>query len=345
MSNAPPLDLEDPRHFPVSYDASADAFCFASIDASTLAAPFLDARMGDAWARKQALPMPGVDPSTTVAPAWLFHTAFCCSTLLARALHAPPHAIALKEPHALTDLATLSLSPDPAASDRLGTRIGEACHLLARPWAPSGRVLIKPTNAVNRLIPRLLDATPDSRAVLLHGSLEEFLYSCLKKLPGAEQPLRWMVQYLLPGTQLQQALGVSPTHPFNPVESSVLVWHAQVERYADALVNDPRDRLRSLDMTRLLDDPPAMVAAVAGWLGLDTGEDDMGQAFDARVEAVFTRNSKDPGRQYGPDTRARERAELRERLGPIVDAALEWSSRAIAPLARMPAAWKPVGTA
>ncbi|GAB3342587.1 hypothetical protein [Marilutibacter aestuarii] len=336
MKTELPPAADDPRHFPVSYDIAADAFCFAPIDASTLLAPFLDARMGDAWTRKTAGPTPVPGASPGPAPAWLFHSAFCCSTLLARALHAPDAVVALKEPHALTDLATLSLAPDAGARARLEARTGDACRLLARAWAPGGRVLVKPTNAVNRLIPRLLRAAPGSRGVLLHGSLEDFLYSCLKKLPGAEEPLRWMVRYLLPGTQLQQALGVDPTHPFNPVESSVLVWHAQMERYAGALAADAEDRLRSLDMAQLLDDPRATVAAVARWLCLDGVFADGEAAFAARVDAVFTRNSKDVGLRYGPDARAIEREALRERLGPIVASALEWSSRAVAPHTRMP---------
>ena len=338
-----PLEIQDPRFYPASYDAAADAFMFSSIDEATLLAPFLDARMGEAWHRRAPVAADRIElPEPPRHPSWLFHTAFCCSTLLARALHAPPLAVSLKEPHALMDLATASLAAERLPAGRLEARIEAAVALLGRPWSPAGRVLVKPTNAVNRLLGPLLDATPGSRAVLLHGGLEEFLISCLKKLPGAEQPLRWMVQYLLPGTRLERALGISAQQPFNPIEAAVLVWHAQMEIYADALAADGPDRLRTLSLSTLLERPHAAVAACADWLDLGTGDDDAMKDGRERVTAVFSRNSKAVDVAYDPTTRERERERLRERHAGVVQAALEWVSHSVTPRATLPAAWKPL---
>lgn len=329
---------EDPRVFPVRYVPAVDRFLFAELDLAMLDAPFLDQRMGDPWS---AAGPRAIDTTALPAgrPAWLFHTAFCCSTLLARALHAPPATVALKEPHVLMDLASHALEDHRPGTPSLAARTDAACRLLGRPWQAGGHVLVKPTNAVNRILPELLAATPGSHAVLLHGSLEDFLYSCLKKLPGAEQPLRWMVQYLLAGTRLQASLGIRPDHPFNPVEASVLTWHAQMERYADALADDAGDRLRSLGMNTLLEAPVDRVASVARWLGLDLG----GAGWEDRVAAVFARNSKDASALYDPATRRAERDALRRRFEPMVEAALEWAANAVAPHTRMPA-WKDLET-
>ncbi|HEY0662545.1 MAG TPA: hypothetical protein VGD21_14640 [Lysobacter sp.] len=336
------MDLRDPRWLPLSYEARGDSFLFASVDLDLLGqAAFLDQRLTDVWQRSVAVSAAdaGVADSAT-EPAWLFHTAFCCSTLLARALHAPPDAVALKEPQVLLDLTRLSLDESLLAPGLLEHRLLDAVRLLGRPWKPGGRILIKPTNAVNRLLPNLLAAAPASRALLLFGGLEDFLLSCVKKLPGAEEPMRWMAQYLLPGTRLQKLLGIPEGHRFNFVESCVLTWHAQIERYSDALAADSNDRLRSLDMQVLLAQPMAVVQACAGWLGLDNPASAQGR--EARVEQVFSRNSKQTDAAYGPERRAAERVAIMARYGELVNAALAWSDNAIAPHTRQPGDWKPL---
>jgi hypothetical protein len=231
----------------------------------------------------------------------------------------------------------MTLDPGAFSPTLFGQRLDDTILLLGRPWATNGRVLIKPTNAVNRLLQRLLGATPSSSALLLYGSLEDFLMSCVKKLPRAEQPLRWMAQYLLPGTTLERALGIPPGHVLNFVESCVLIWHAQMEIYAAALAADVSDRLRSLDMSILLESPEVTVEACAKWLGLDAAA-----GRTERVHDVFSRDSKQIDTRYGPDRRARERSDILERHGDLIRAALAWSRQSVAPHARLPTDWKPL---
>lgn len=340
MSSAREFNPNDTRWMPLGYDAQSDSFMFVWVDESSVQAAFLDQRVGESWGRRIHVAASEVSASISIsAPSWLFHTAFCCSTLLARTLHTSPASIVLKEPNVLLDLARASLS-STIPSERIEQRTREATCLLARPWTVGGRVLIKPTNAANRLLPRLLAITPSSPALLLYGNLEDFLMSCVKKLPGAEKPLQWMAQYLLPGTVLEQRLGIPPNHTLNFVESCVLVWHAQMEIYSDALAADTGDHLRSLNMSALLAQPVDAVEASAAWLGLTQPAARADRAD--LVRDVFARNSKQPGASYGPAQRALERKEIMERFGDLILAALEWSERAVSPHARLPINWKPL---
>lgn len=325
------------RWLPLTYDANSDCFLFAAVDVELLGqATFLDQRMGAAWEQMQAIPASriGLDHATPAAPAWIFHTAFCCSTLLARALHAPPTTIALKEPHALMALTQLSMREAGLPPKRLEDRLRQAIELLSQPWSPGGRVLIKPTNAVNRLLPRLLQLAPSSRAVLLHSGLENFLVSCCKKLPSAETPVRWMAEYLLPGTKLEEALQIPSAHHLNFVEACVLTWHAQIEIYADALKNDERDQLRTLDMQALLARPKQATLECARWLGLD--------AHASSIDSVFSRDSKKPEASHGSVRRNSEQAAVMARYGDLIRSALAWNERVIAPCAESPRDWKPL---
>jgi hypothetical protein len=335
----PAPDLSDPGWLPLDYDAGSDCFEFAMVDLDRLGREsFLDQRLGPLW--EQAVPVMANEVGTTPfssTPAWLFHTAFCCSTLLARALHVPPACVALKEPHVLMAMAHLSLQESRLPQGLLDRRLAQAVALLSRPWRTDGRILIKPTNAVNRLLPRLLALAPLAPAVLLHAGLEDFMVSCCKKLPSAQTPMRWMAQYLLPGTQLQRALEIPAGHELNFVEACVLVWHAQIEIYARVLAADDQDRLRSLDMHRLLERPEETARACAHWLGLDAGND-----VADRVAHVFSHDAKRPDAPHGLQRRNAEHAAVMVQHGELVRAALGWAERAVAPKAQLPADWKPL---
>ncbi|HEV8695560.1 MAG TPA: hypothetical protein VGQ93_15475 [Lysobacter sp.] len=332
----PAHDLSDPRWFPTDYDAKGDVFRMSTITLDAIgSSAFLDKRLGVAPEAIVTVPARDLEQVMPTVPAFLFHTAFCGSTLLARALHAPPRAVSLKEPQALLSLAMARSRGTP--DNLIDTRLRTALALLARPWADGGRVLIKPTNQANNLMAPLLALSPNSRALLLYSSLEEFLLSCFKKLPEAETRIRWMAQHLIAGTRLATALGISPRQSFNLVESCVLTWFAQMELYADALAADRHDRLRTLDLRAMLAQPSACVRACSGWLRLDTGYD-----LEARVAAVFARDSKSGDREYDASQRELEKSRVQEAFGDIIQRACAWARERVAPVAAVPSDWKPL---
>ena len=104
---------------------------------------------------------------------FIFHTAFCRSTLLARALNIESVSIGLSEPGIIADLA----SAGPQAR-RLYAPI---LRLLARKRDGADAVFIKPTNHANRILPDLMSAAPDAHAVLMTNPLAPFLLSVRKR--------------------------------------------------------------------------------------------------------------------------------------------------------------------
>lgn len=328
--------FSNPAQFPIDYLSASDSLAFLPLASDLIArASFLDRRLPVSFDNAQTTSIAQCVQLNT-APALLFHCAFCGSTLLARALQAPPMVMSLREPRALLALAIASLKPEMIPAIQIERAARVSLGLLGRPWAEHGRVLIKPTNQVNRILPLLLRVSPDSRALLLYSSLEQFIVSCLKKLPAAEQQIRWMAQALLPGTQLAQRLEIPLTHPFNLVESAVLTWYAQMEIYALALKADSNDRLRSISIDAMLAQPTAVVAAAADWLQLPGAHD----GLDARVSKTFSRNAKAQDRAFNVRQRDQENAITRQRYREIVQQALRWSEQAIAPAAILPTTWK-----
>lgn len=330
-------DLADPGWFPTEYDAASRRFRMRWVTLEELGdATFLDRRM-----KIRSRETVDIDADTVAfddlpAPSFLFHTAFCGSTLLARALHSPPRAVALKEPLVLHTLATTGMRAAAAGTrSRRNDDLARGLALLSRPWTPDGRVLIKPANQINGWLPQILAASQDSRAILLYSGLREFMVSCFKKLPESEQRIRWMAQALLRSSPLAPRLGIDPETPFNLVESCALAWHAQMDIYAHALRGDRDDRLRSLDFAQALAAPAQSVRACAQWLRLDA------EGLDERVGDVFSRHSKATAGSYDAGERERENTRVIDAFGATIDRAVAWANDAVGPAIEMPV-WEPL---
>lgn len=298
-------------------------------------AAFLDHRLHANTSSAQVVPWRDL-PLLPSQPALLFHTAFCGSTLLARALNFSAASVALKEPAVLLSLALADLKGQIDLYSK-PCPLQIALGLLGRPWMQGGRVLVKPTNQVNRLLPHFMRLNTRPK-LLLYSSLEEFLISCFKKLPEAEKPMQWMAQFLLQGTQLSERLKLPCGFVPNFVEACVLTWYAQMERYADAIDQDVDDRLRSLDMAILLEHSVLAVEASARWLELDGALLNLA----ARVQDTFSRDSKKDRRAYDVRQRAVEKRNIREHFGPVILKALTWAEHSVKPAARLPTEWKPL---
>lgn len=104
---------------------------------------------------------------------FIFHTAFCRSTLLVRALDEPGVVKGLNEPGIIASMVN--------AGDAAKPLIAPLLALLARPHSPGEVVVVKPTNHANVLMPALIHCRPESRAVLMTNDLPVFLSSIVRR--------------------------------------------------------------------------------------------------------------------------------------------------------------------
>ncbi len=275
-----------------------------------------------------------VAPERGYPLSYIFHTAFCGSTLLSRALNQVPRVMVLKEPDVLMQISAQSLV---AGNKNVIPYLLDSLKELSRPWATSGSVVIKPTNSVNRMILEILDVYP-GKAILLYSELEDFLVSCFKKLPMADQKLRWMAQHLIHKTQLQKNLNVETLHPFGFVEACVITWYSQMEYFAKAIERDHGDNIRTLNMKDMLAKPYESVQAASLFLGLEKSDAEIAES----VGREFNRNSKAPEKIYTDAERSLEVSQVRAQYSSLLEVALEWAEQNIAPVAMLPGHYKPL---
>jgi hypothetical protein len=319
----PRHDVNNPRLFPVDLDVARGALHFLPIDEGVLERSlFLDNRIDAPLDRATAVPLATIAAPATPAPAFLLHTSFCCSTLLARILHVPPHVVALKEPLVLRRLADARVAGRPI--DRTITPV---TRLLARPWASGARVLIKPTHAALNVARDLLTVDPGSRGIVLYGSLADFIVSNCKKAPETQQKVPQLVDRALAASSYRQRLPGEAFQPRTFYQLVAVQWCAQLAVVRELFDSLEGARLVALREAELLDDLEGASQRAARHLELPLAP----ELVRARVAAVGNQHAKAPGVPYGPAKRAEEAKLVRSMFGAEIDDALRFAERYLLP--------------
>lgn len=329
-------DFTDACWFPVDLHVPRREFGFLALDAAVLErSTFLDNRIDAPLCDASPVAVAtAARPAMPVATlAWLFHTSFCGSTLLSRALHFPPYQTVLKEPLVLRRLGDARHSGWP-----LEGLIETSVQLLARPWHPDGAVVIKPTHAALNIAVDLLEAAPDSRGVILTSSLDDFLISNLKKSPETQSRIPVLAERALNAGTFNARLSPEALAPPDLIAAACLQWAAQRELCLDiANAVGPR-RLRFLDMAELLGDLQATASRCVQWLGLPVPRN----LLEQRIADVSQRNAKDIGIHYNRGLRASESEMVRAHYGRQIASARTWFDRTVRPVMRADAIETPV---
>lgn len=256
--------IRDPLWFADRYDPGHDTFHFRRLpreahrEATFLTDEYLPAETAPVVIRRSDAIAAGAGR----APVhFIFHSAFCCSTVLARAFDAPGTAMGLKEPMLLNDI--IGWSHRGGTARDIAPVLDDGLALLARPFAPGEAVVIKPSNVTNGLAPGMLTMRPEARALLLHAPLPVFLGSIAKK--GMTGRL-WVRDLLV--KQLHDGLhnfGYSGQDYLGQTDLQIAAmgWLAQHMLFARMVAEFP-DRVRTLDSERLMADPGLALAALSG---------------------------------------------------------------------------------
>lgn len=291
---------------------------------------FLDNRIAYTGEQVHGFPLDAIAAALQQHPvprrdlAFLFHTSFCCSSLLARSLQREHHMLVLREPWVLRRLGDLKravLTRGQGWYPQGPALLDLSLQLLTKTWEESEAVLIKPTNVSNNLAEDLLSLRPDAPGLVLYSDLESFLVSNLKKTGETQQKLPAMVELFDRDTRYGEQLGVSLAG-LEFLQAVTVVWHAQRIQWQALLASSAGSRLRTLDSAELLARPAETLGAAAALLGRPLG------ALEAQGIAagpVWATHAKDPFSAYDHARRDSENQDVLGRHREDVAAALRWA--------------------
>lgn len=258
----------DPAWLCHRYDPEQDAFHYRRVERERhRAVPFLiDAALG---VEPAPLIVRRKDAAALVGPParlhFLFHSAFCGSTLLTRALDLAGSAMGLSEPMILNDL--VGWRRRGARPEQLGAVMADALGQLARPFGQGEAVVVKPSNVFSGLAAGAMSLVPDARAILLAAPLPVFLLSVARKGLDGRLWVRELLEGLLADGLVE--FGFEPRDILRQTDLQVAAvgWLAQLRLFHRMAERFP-ERVRSLDSERLTLEPGPTIASVASFLGL-----------------------------------------------------------------------------
>jgi tetratricopeptide (TPR) repeat protein len=289
-----PLSIVDIVHDPFwladRYDPEHDAFHFRYVNRNQhRAATFLTAEyLGEA---PEPLVIRRADAMAAKPPQaplhFIFHSAFCCSTLLARAMDLPGLAMGLKEPLIFNDIVGWrQRGGDP---QKVAQVLDDALSLLGRPFMPGEAVIIKPSNLLNALAPTIMQLRPKAKALVLNAPLPIFLTSVAKK--GITGRL-WVRDLLIKqlrdnfidlGFENEDYLGLTD------IQTAAVGWLAQQALFEKMIGKFECSRVRCLDSETFLENPRLSIAALALFFDIELSDATLDRILSG---SAFRNNSK-----------------------------------------------------
>lgn len=308
--------LADPRWFPHAFDSRRQSleFRFAERDYWS-DKRFLDER----WLRERlperTLSIDAVAAGLGAAQphlGFVWHTSFCCSTLLADLLEAAGRNLALREPQVLVTLAN-------ARREGGAAPYGPVFRLLARRFEGDAHVTVKPSNFANNLI-EMASAHTAGRMLFLYSDLPSFLIAVARKGQDGRAYARTLLSSLAADGLLPPA--IERETQLSDAKVAALAWHLQIANFARAMKALGPERAASLDCEVLLADPAGTLTALDSFFELGLGGDHIAQAVDG---PLMNRHAKTLAGGYSAASRKAEIAAARRELGPALDDVIAWS--------------------
>lgn len=322
--------VADPHWLLESYDHATGALRFIrAAREDFVAAPFLAPGYWETSGFEQKLvserALAALLPQSAPRPQlnFIWHTAFCCSTVIANALDSAGKNLSLKEPGIVLSLA--DARRQNVVGSAVGFRFPEIVfRLLARPMAPGEQVTIKPTNFANYAMRDAAGLT-EGKHLLLYSDCRSFLISVLKKGEYGRRTVRELYAKILRDGNAEARWPQDKMFAMSDMQVAAVAWHMQIAEFHRSWPMLANDRGASLDCDAFLVKPVETLMALDEFFGLGLGR--------AHFEAVMAspaanRHSKDGGVRFGAEDRQREHREFAARFGTEIDETVRWSYQA-----------------
>ena len=323
QNTADPAEIvRDPQWHAHRYDATQDAFQFRHVtrQAHRRAAFLTDEYLGPS-PRTLALPrMQALAAGAERAPLhFVFHSAFCASTMLIRALDVAGLAMGLSEPMLCNDM--MGWRWRGAERRQVAAVLDASLALLQRPFGPGEAVVIKPSNIFNPLIGAAMALRPDSRALLLHAPLQVFLASVARKGLWCRLWARELLEGQLREGMVDLGFGPEDLFRLSDLQVAAVGWLVQHRLFGQMALRLGAGRIKTLDSETLTGRTADSLIALAQHFGLSDAPEVRAAML---VNPALASHSKF-GQDFTPEDRAAEQAFARKAYGDEIDKVHIWA--------------------
>lgn len=321
--------LTDPQNFPWRFDPENNRVEFAHMTRDDIAqSPFLDHRSPGHEAAKSYASVDAFigaqrTATKTKPPAYIFHVAFCASTLIARCLDMPGRALALKEPFCMVSLAHAKARAN-ASGRALHPEFFKSLNgLLARPFSGNERAVIKPSNGANNLLVDALEQ-PNVKVILLYTDIRKFLLSVAKRGQQGFVFARNLLHVPWGNDPRIAKIGKQDALTMTDLQSAALVWQLQVDSFSRALSKFPSSQVRALDAADFEKNPMRTLNAIDSFFELELGEQ---RIEDVVGSPLLGKDAKFVDKVFNAEAQAQITRDLEIQLGKDLDNVIAWAEK------------------
>jgi hypothetical protein len=299
-------------------------------------ASFIDGRTDFSTGPTRRTRLSDLLAATVPAPQpdrYIFHIAFCGSTLLSRLLDAEGHALVLREPNCLTDLANQRAALD--AAERSDPASAPALHavraLLRRRWREDEPIVVKPSNWVNNLAPLICEDAQNLRPLFLVMDRAAFVRAVFR---GGSDRLAFTARAAVHLTSAGRANAelvamalARDTDQLGKLAGLAAVAHeVQMRLFREAAAKGGWDAAHWLTLDELVADPRQAARKAASTLSIVLPD----TALEANIAHWLGRHAKQPDLAYSAEAQERFDRDAEAEHGARIDEALRWAERAFA---------------
>ncbi|AMO72357.1 hypothetical protein [Sphingorhabdus sp. M41] len=319
--------ISDADYLPHRYDEVADGFRFVHVprDVHRNCTFITDEHLPNVDRYELINRADIADVKLESAPVhFIFHSAYCCSTMMARAFDIEGVSMGLKEPVILNDM--IGWRRRGADNQRLAAVLDKSLELLARPMGNDRAVIVKPSNICTPLAIPALKLRPESRALLLYAPLESYLQSIVKK----EMWGRIWVRDVLLGT-LKDGYAVGGFSPeellqLTDLQVAAIGWLSQHAAFAKIVETIGADRVRVLDSDSFLANQRETLEALNLFYGLGMDSAKIAQILEG---PAFNSHSKldqaKRGEVFDAKARQQEQNQMAALHGAEIKMVVKWT--------------------
>ena len=233
--------------------------------------------------------------------SFIFHTAFCGSTLMSQALDQVFNCLCLREPELLGGI--LFYIRSKVSTEEKTVWFERLLNLMSRRYSPEQSVVIKANDYANPVMNDILEWKPEIPVLFMYTPLNEFIAGCLK----ADNRRNWIadrynsIKSMLPDSL--EAINKQKIDESSHGEMAAVYWSYNVSQFLKAVSSGAKN-LKSLDFKDMLANPVEAIK-VSGQLfdlkPLEVGEGS--RSLEEKIDELFSVYSKNPKFTYSPQQR------------------------------------------
>ena len=253
---------------------------------------------------------------------YIFMTDYCGSTMLSRALHCLAQMTTYNEVTVFKELALrrCELDSRPEWRQLWQASLKMASQLLSRSVNEQVSI-VKEQPLCNILIPDLITAQNDSRAVLLYSPLQKYLISVLKDSQRREYARIRVNQYQ--AFDEFQLFGDVVLDELNDAEIAAVHWLYQIRLFERALSACPDGRLKVLNSEHLFADTEAILSDLITFYGYTLTDQSAGVS---RLNAMLSKHAKATDVAYSEAKRLADNQASQQQFQSEITQGMDWAT-------------------